>query len=206
MHRGAPPSGARQLTAILPNGRVVWLRVAQPLAPATSVAHLSDLAENDARWRRAGTHAQGSAIRRLAEGVEADVRRLEHARLERVRTLRRRLLAGDIKLDKRLSKEAEALEARLAQQITINRETVDRLRRRDFWDKVLIATSLPLFAAYGDRRSPFGANNLTLVLSLLIWLVGDEVVESIFGTDEKSPYLLRDADAWSYIAPIGNVL
>src|SRR5262249_56031979 len=116
------------------------------------------------------------------------------------------LLAGDIKLDKRLSKEAEALEARLAQQITINRETVDRLRRRDFWDKVLIATSLPLFAAYGDRRSPFGANNLTLVLSLLIWLVGDEVVESIFGTDEKSPYLLRDADAWSYIAPIGNVL
>ena len=57
-----------------------------------------------------------------------------------------------------------------------------------------------------SRVGPFGANNLTLTLSLLIWLVGDEIVDALFGSEEASPYPLRDTDAWSYLAPIGNLL
>src|SRR5262249_19103467 len=40
----------------------------------------------------------------------------------------------------------------------------------------------------------------------LIWLVGDEIVDFLFGSEQASPYPLRDTDAWSYIAPAGNLL
>jgi hypothetical protein len=95
---------------------------------------------------------------------------------------------------------------RVAEEILLGRETARRMRRRDLWDKILIATSLPLFAAYGQRGNPFGVNNLTLLISLLIWLVGDEIADTLFRSAEKSPYPLRDADIWSYIAPAGNLL
>src|SRR5262249_17105998 len=39
-----------------------------------------------------------------------------------------------------------------------------------------------------------------------IWLVGNEIVDSLFGSAPASPYPLRDADAWSYVAPIANLL
>ena len=44
--RGAPPGGARELTAILPNGRTLWLRVDAPLAPAASANYVALLAED----------------------------------------------------------------------------------------------------------------------------------------------------------------
>jgi hypothetical protein len=206
VHRGAPPRGARLLTAILPNGRIVWLRVATPLAPAASVNHLADLAENVAQWRQSASHAQSGAIERLLHTVAADADRLDEARLERARAFRRRIVAADNKLDRRLSKAADEFRSKIERQLKIERETVRRLRRRDFWDQIVIATAFPLFAAFGQQGQPFGANNLTLTLSLLIWLVGDDVVEALFGSNEASPYPLRDADAWSYLAPIGNLL
>jgi hypothetical protein len=206
-HRGAPPGGARQLTAILPNGRTVWLRVDAPLAPAASVNHVALLAERAMDRRQTGIAAQAGATARLASIAAADIERLERAQLARVRALRRRIVSGDNTLDARLSKARDEFRARLETQLQIDRENLRRLRRRDLWDEILLATSLPLFAAYGDRRSPFGSNNLTLVFLLLIWLVGDEVVEAVFGSDSaKSPYAISDTDAWSYLAPIGNVL
>jgi len=40
----------------------------------------------------------------------------------------------------------------------------------------------------------------------LIWLVGDEIRDALFGSDERSPYPLREMDTWSYLAPLGNLL
>jgi hypothetical protein len=121
--------------------------------------------------------------------------------------LRRRIDAADNALGRRLSNAREEFRTRLDKQLQVDRENARRLRRRDFWDKILIASSLPLFAAYGQPGNAFGVNNLTLTLSLLVWLVGDHVVEAVFGSrTRKSPYVLHDADAWSYIAPLANVL
>jgi hypothetical protein len=111
-----------------------------------------------------------------------------------------------MKLDARLSRARDDFHARIEKQIAIDRENVRRLRRRDFWDKILLASSLPLFAAYGQRSSPFGSNNLTLTLLLLIFLAGDSVAEALFGSERTSKYAVTDADAWSYLAPIANVL
>lgn len=205
-HRGAPPAGARQLSAILPNGRTLWLRVDRPLAPAASASHIAGLAERLAGRRAARTAAQARATDRLAALVVAESALLERARLARARAFRRRLVVRRATLDRRLSKARDEFRTRLDKQLTIDRESVRRLRRRDLWDKVLLATSLPLFAAYGDRRSPFGSNNLTLAFLLLLWLAGDQVVEAVFGSTSKSPYPVPDADAWSYLAPVGNVL
>ena len=206
VRRGAPSRGARTLTAILPNGRIVWLRVGPPLAPAVAVNHLVQVAEQAAHWRREATRSQNAAIERLSRTMAADVERIGEARLDRARALRRRIVAGDNELDRRRARAAEQYRSRVEQQLRIERATVRRLRRRDLWDKILIATSFPLFAAYGQRGRPFGANNVTLALSLLIWLVGDEIVDALFGSQEASPYPLRDTDAWSYVAPLGNLL
>lgn len=206
-HRGAPPAGARQLNALLPNGKTIWLRVDAPLAPIASLDHVARLAERamDGRDMRIGAHARTTG--RLGRLVAADIARMNQARRARARALGRRIAAGDNRLDARLSKARDELRSRIDTQVRIDRENFRRLRRRDLWDKILLATALPLFAAYGDRRNPLGSSNLTLVFLLIIWLVGDEVVEAVFGSDHaKSPHALSDTDAWSYLAPIGNVL
>jgi hypothetical protein len=198
--------GARQLTALLPNGRTIWLRVDPPLAPRGAADHVARLAERIIDRREAASAAQRRATGRLSARIAADVRMLSYAQVARGRALRRRLAAGDLRLDLRLSKARDDFHSRIEKQFAIDRENVRRLRRRDVWDKILLASSLPLFAAYGQRSSPFGSNNLTLTLLLLIFLAGDSVVEALFGSERKSKYAVADADAWSYLAPIANVL
>ena len=205
-HRGAPPRGARQLTAILPNGRTVWLEVGVPLAPAAAVEGLARVAAAAGERRALASAGQREAIDRLAATLAADIDRVEQARLERVDALRRTMLAADLKLDRRLARARDELHARIDKQLKIDRENIRRLRRRDLWDTILIATSLPLYAAYGQPGELFGVNNLTLLLSSLIFLAGDEVVEAVFGGDQgSSDYALQDADVWSYLAPFANV-
>jgi hypothetical protein len=204
---GAPPGGAREVTAILPTGRAIWLHVDAPLAPAASANHIALLAEREIDRRRADIASQARATERLSTAVAADLERLARAQLARARALRRRIVSGDNRLETRLAKVREEFRSRLDKQLKIDRENLRRLRRRGIWDAILLATSLPLFASFGERRSPFGTNNLTLVVLLLIWLVGDEVVEAVFGSESgKSPYAIADADAWTYLAPIGNIL
>lgn len=204
--RGAPSRGARTGTGILPNGRVLWLRIDPPLAPAVAVNHLAQVVEHTARWGRAATESQSDAVARLSRAVAADAKRLSDGELGRASALRRRIVAGDRKIDRKLTKAAEEYRARIERQVRIERETVRRLGQRSMWDWIVIVSALPLFAAYGQRGRPFGENNVALALSLLIWLVGDEVMDLVFGSEKASPYPLRDTDAWSYLAPIGNVL
>jgi hypothetical protein len=206
IRREAPSRGARTLNAILPNGQTIWLRVDPPLAPAGALRRLADIADHGARWRRAGTRAHSVAIQRLAQRLVDDAENLTQSRLERTERLRDRIVARYNQADRRLAKAAASYRRRVAEEIFLERETVRRMRRRELWDKILIATSLPLFAAYGQRGNPFGVNNLTLLISLLIWLVGDEIADTLFRSPKESPYPLRDADIWSYIAPAGNLL
>jgi len=84
---------------------------------------------------------------------------------------------------------------------------VRRLGRRDLWDQIVLATAGAVFAAYGERDKPFGTTNIALTLALLMWIVGDDIVDAIFGPkDTTSPYPINDTDTWSYLAPIGFVL
>jgi hypothetical protein len=115
-----------------------------------------------AQRRQSASHAQSDAIARSLHAVAADADRLDAARLERTRAFRRRIVAADTRLDRRLSKAADEFRSRIERQLKIEREAVRRLRRRDFWDQLVLITAFPLFAAFGQQGQPFGANNLTL--------------------------------------------
>jgi hypothetical protein len=163
-------------------------------------------ADRAARWRRAEAAANTYGVNRLARLLARNVEQVSNANIERLERLRREAVVGDERVARRLSKAREEFRSRIAKQIAIERAAVDTLARRDLWDKIAIASSLPLFAAYGERGNPFGSRNLALLVSLLIWLVGDEVRDALFGSEERSPYGVREMDTWSYLAPAFNVL
>ena len=204
-----PPHGTRLLTAILPGGRAVRLAVSPPLARAGAVSDLARDADRQTARRYSSIRRQRSAVLRLSRTIAADTERLAAAQTRRAAAIRRRLVARYKRLDTRVTKAVTEFHGRLERQLHIERESARRLGRRDLWDKIVIASSLPLFAAYGQQGQVSNTANLALTLSLLIWLVGDEVVQTLFGPeekDEKSGYPWRDTDIWSYLAPIGNVL
>lgn len=204
--RGASLLGNRTLTAILPNGRVVWLSVSAPLASATSLANAARLADGATRRQELAVASRRRAINRLAQSIDEGVARLSAQRVARAAALRRRLAAGDGARDRRLSKAVAEFRRQVARQIRIDRQSIARLRRRDWCDKAVIASALPLLAAYGQSGRPHAANNLALTLSLLTWLVGDELVAALFDKKPASPYAIKDADVWSYVAPFANLL
>jgi hypothetical protein len=208
-HRGAPPSvGVRRITAILPNGRTVRLAAAVPLAPASSVGDLAGLARRRSRQHDVSGARQRWAIRQLSHTVVAGAERVSLANVRRTAAIGRRLADRSRRLDMRLTKASAEMRERVQRQIAFEVESVRRLHRRNLWDNIVVASSFPLFAAFGEQGRPFSTTNLALTLSLLVWLVGDDVVRRIFGSEEKekSPYPWRETDIWSYLAPIGNVL
>ena len=182
------------------------MKVSPALPSAAEIRSIARITQQRAERRGLATSWNNAAVERLAQSIAEDAERLTSAQLARHRKLRRRLVARYKRLDRRVSKATNDYRRGLARQMTIERRTVARLRRRDLWDKILLLSALPLFAAYGQRDRPYGVHNLTLTASLLVWLVGDEIVQRLFGPAEKSPYPLDDTDAWSYVAPIGNIL
>jgi hypothetical protein len=203
---GTPYRGVRSLAAILPNGRIVWLKVDSALAPVRALGNLGQLADYTARWRNASLQSQREAIVRLSRTIASDTERTLDARIARTGATRRRIVASNRRLDRKLAKAREKHLAGVEKQLRIERESVARLGRRDLWDKLLVLSSLPLFAAYGQSGAPLSANNVALLLTLLVFLVGDQIVDALFGSGESSPYPVRDADAWTYLAPAANLL
>src|SRR5687767_7288098 len=83
--RGVSPRGARALTAVLPSGRLVWLRIDRPLTPLASAVHLEQQAEQAAHWHRAASASRRDAINRLKRQLAADAERVGDAQIERAR-------------------------------------------------------------------------------------------------------------------------
>jgi hypothetical protein len=201
----APAGGQTTVVAVLPSGRVAWLRLTPALAPASATNDLLRRVERSSDRRDLALGRQADAVERLRARIADDAERLGSDRLARARRLRSRLAATYDRLDKRLVSESTAMEAAADRHEQSMRTYTRRLGNRAFWDRFTIATSAPLFAAYGARDNPFAIDNLTLTLSLLVWLVGDEVVQALFAPRNEEPDALRDPDIWSFLSPIGNV-
>jgi hypothetical protein len=204
--RGAPARGERQLTAILPSGRVVWLRVTPALASVSSVRDLASRGAASSQERRAALLRQRASLARLARSADADARRLSQAQVRRARTLRQRLAAGAMRLERRFATARDANRRQIERHVRSQEEAIARAGRRAFWDSLVVASAAPLFSAFGQVGQPFGEHNLVLTLSLLVWLAGDEVVDAVFGAAAASDHSPHDTDIWSYLAPVGNVL
>jgi len=203
---GLPPvRGEPSVVAILPNGRVVWLRLHPRPASSSEVDDLGRAAERADLQHDADLRANTRALQRLAARLTEDDERVVQARLARERKLVRRMVAGDGRLDSRFTSETAVQQLEDRRQSVHELAFLRRQRRRQLWDGLVIASALPLFAAYGQRSKPFAEHNLVLMLTLGVWVLGDELSDLLSSISRTGP-MARDVDVWSYIAPLGNML
>lgn len=195
-----PLQGAGVVTAILPNGRRSRMRIMPTVAPISEVNKLRAVISINDRRQAIATTNNSRAIAKLAVTQTAVVKKLTAEQVKSDKELRKRLVEGDNRLDKRITKELSSGAGSLGKQGKVIMAQLKRQRQRQIWNNITLASSLPFWAAFGDRQL-FGRNNLTLGLSTLGWLLGDEVVDSF---RSKSGVVKGGANLWSYIAPVGN--
>jgi hypothetical protein len=202
--RAPPVRGTPSLTGILANGRVIPLRVREPLVPVGDLDQLVGTLRRMGDDADAAIQARSQAIGRLSRTVASDADRLARERGAARRKREAQVLAASARLDRRIDKELIPLREDIEKAGARHARLVRRLARRALWDDLVVLSALPLFAAYGQRGNPLASSNLVLTLSLLVWLLGDELTDLIAGAD--TVFGIRDTDIWSYIAPLANVL
>jgi hypothetical protein len=194
------------LSAVLPSGRAVRLRVSPAPASAAGINAFLRRAEQLERRRQSVLRAQATSLDRLARRVARDTDRLSKAQVDNARGLGQRLGASAERINRRLSSEIGTHGAWLRGQMKRERDLVRGLSGCDLWDKLVIASSAPLFAAYGQPGRLFGTNSMALTLSLAMWLLGDEVAHALSSSRDRKANGLRTPDVWSMLAPAGNLL
>lgn len=199
----APPlQGAGVVTAILPNGRRSRMRIVPTVAPISEVNRLQrTIAVNDRRQAIATTN-NSRAIQRLKAAQTVAIKKLLSEQVKSDKELRKRLLESDSRLDKRISKELTGGSGAVDKHGKRMMAMVKRQRQRSILNSVLIASSLPLYAAYGDREKPHAKNNLILTGSLIGWMMADEIADQF---SSKSGFVKGGANIWSWAAPVGNI-
>jgi hypothetical protein len=163
----------------------------------------SRIASNDKRQARAEA-ANSRAINRLAAAQAASVKQMGAAQIKSDAQLAKKIADGDARLEKRISAELTGKGGIGAANKKMLMRVVKTQRRRAIWNTITIASALPFFIAYGDRKELFGKNNLILAASLGGWLLADELVDQFTGKGKDTGTLAKGADLWSYIAPVGN--
>jgi hypothetical protein len=201
----APPvRGTPSLFGFLANGRVVQLHSRKAPVPLGDLDQLVGTLRRMGEDGDAATRERSQAIARLSRTVGSDAAQLARESGAARRKREARLLAGSARLDRRIDKELIPLREEIEKVGAHHERLVRRLARRALWDDLVVASALPLFAAFGQRGDPFTSNNLTLALSLLVWLLGDDLTDLMSGSE--TVFGIRDTDIWSYIAPAANLL
>ncbi|PYQ54933.1 MAG: hypothetical protein DMF78_03965 [Acidobacteria bacterium] len=193
--------GAGVVTAVLPNGRRSQMRIIPTLAPVGEVNRLRSVVISNERRQAVATRYNARAIASLSAAQVSAVKKLTDQQVKSDKDLSKRIVQGDNRLDRRISKELSGGTGILDKHSKRMMRVLRRHRQRSLWNGVLLATSAPFFAAYGDPENPFSRNNLILTGSLLGWLTLDELVDSFSG---KSSVMKGGATLWSYLAPVGN--
>jgi hypothetical protein len=155
--------------------------------------------------RATALRARRQEIATLSRRIGAGAEQLATARALARRKLSRQFLALGKKVERRFARQLRLLGASVEQQARMQQEAVARLRRRALLDAMVVVSALPLSAAFGSS-DPLGANNIAIALLLLVWLVGDGLVDLVSGARPDPAHGIRDTDLWSYLAPFANVL
>jgi hypothetical protein len=203
---GAVEWSGRTLIATSPSGRVAWLRLDPAVAQFDEVHGLRQTVVRGQERRAAALRSGRETLRALSKRVKADAERLSGAQLRGDRRLARQLVDRHGRLDRRLSRQIEEHRANIETVQAREWAIARSLRRRGLIDDLLVTSAAPLFAAFGRRTNPFAPNNLALTLLLLVWLIGDDIVDAVSGWRRRSGMFIRDTDLWSYVAPIANFL
>jgi hypothetical protein len=191
--------------AFLASGRVVPLQLDPPLARVDRLHDLAHQHERTADRRGVEIERTQGALARLAAAIAADTARLSARARRRRSALRVRLAAAEARARRSIDDGLAELRAAADRRAAQERSLVRRLRRRGLWDQLVVASALPLFAAYGRRADPVAEENVTLALLTAIWLMGDELTDALSERKREPDAPFRDADLWSYVAPFANL-
>ena len=197
--------GSGVVTAQLPNGRRTRMRISPAPASIRSVNKLSARINANAKRQARVTSANAKALKRLSTAQSAAIKRLTAQQVKADKALSKRIVAGDNKLDKRISKELRGQHSAVAKHRRMVAMALKRQQRRSLMNNLLLATSLPLWSAYGDKANPLGKNNLILGASTLGWLLLDDVVDTWFVKNKRGG-LATATNVFSYLSWAGNGL
>ncbi|MBK8258883.1 MAG: hypothetical protein IPK82_40270 [Polyangiaceae bacterium] len=193
-------------TALLPSGRLAWLTLRPAPAPAAEVNRLARAAFRSDAQHEVYTRTTARQIERLRRLVMTGAKKISQAQVRSDAKVRKAILAGDGKLNREVSTQAAKFAMDLRRQRDAAVRRADDQSWRALWNFAVVISTFPLFAAYGDRRSPAGLNNFALMLSLAVWLVGDEISDFLTGEKRIAGGILEGIDVWSYAAPFANLL
>jgi hypothetical protein len=198
--------GSSTVSARLPNGRTTSLELDPNPVAGAEIEQLRRAIQRRSILRAEAQQLNAVAVRELAERTAADTKRLirRHVRTDQRLEVQARI--GDRVNERRFEREAARVRRENREQERETHKALRRLQRRQLWDAILVASSAPAFAAYGQRSNPFTETNVTLLLSSLVWLLGDELSDMLAETPRPAGEIVRERDLWSYIAPLGNVL
>lgn len=196
-----PLRGAGVVKLTLPNGRSSQARIQPALAPIREVNRLRQVISANDRRQAVAMSRTSNAVRALAVTQAQAIKKLSAEQVKSDKELRKRLVEGDNRLDQRITKELTGGTGVLDKHGKGMMAQLKRQRQRQMWNNVLLATSAPFFAAYGERGNPFSYNNLVLTGSLMFWMLGDEAIDMI---GSKSSIAKGGANWWSYLAFAGN--
>ncbi len=199
--------GSGVVTAQLPNGRRTKMKISPALASLGMVNKLSArINANNRRQAKINTSASRS-LKKLAAAQSAAVKKLTANQVKSSKMLSSRIVKGDNRLQKALTKASRSQRTALAKHRRSTAAMMRRNRQRSIWNGVLLATSLPMFAAYGDRNNPLSRKNFTMAASFLGWMLVDEyLLDQFFARGKNSKTWGRIAGGWSFLAPVGNAL
>jgi hypothetical protein len=196
--------GAGVVTAVLPNGRKTRMRIIPTVAPVAEVNSLRAILNSNEKRQAAATAANARAIAALGAAQVAALKKLTAQQINSDRELGKRIVEGHSSLDKRITKELNNRKTDVERNQKRALRMLKRQRTRSLWNSILLASSAPLFAAYGDRNNPLSRNNLILTGSLLGFLGGDEVIDWATRRTRMRKFGGTVANIWSYLAPVAN--
>jgi len=199
--------GTGYVTAILANGRRTKMMFKPTLATRTDVNRLTrQISVNNIKQAKA-IQVQGKNIKLLKSAQGTAVKSLTAQQLKSSKLLTKQITDGDKNLDKRITKLVSSQKKSGRRQDVKMLAQVRDQQRRSKWNSVLIASAIPLFAAYGDRAvgdsaNPLTKKNLIIAGSTAGWLFADDVIDRFLTRGSKK---WRSAgNIWNIVAPVAN--
>ncbi len=200
--------GTGYVTAILPNGRRTKMMFRPALATRTDVNRLTrQISANGVKQAKA-IRVQARNIKLLKSAQSSAVKSLTAQHLKSTKLLTKQITDGDKNLDKRITKLVRNQKKSGRKHDAKMLAKVRDQQRRSTWNSVLIASTIPLFAAYGDRAvgddgNPITKKNAIIAGSTAVWLFADDLVYRFLTRGKKWHGALN---IWNYAAPVGNAL
>ncbi len=190
--------GKNVITARLPSGAVTKMILSPQLATHRSVTMLTRRLSADAAKHAKALRLQNVAISKLKSAQKTAIKSVTAQQTR----LSKRITAGDAKLDKRISNEITSHKKRYGRLRNQMTKSMRKERTRSMLNTAMIGSSLPFFAAYGERSNPLAKNNVILTGALAAGLFGDELIDKFLTQDGKSKGWSRTAQLWAWAAPV----